>query len=140
MGGVIVVGVDQSAGAKQALRFALEEARLRQAKLRAVRSWQTGYIGVPGIEDSLPAIGPELEESRRAAEIILDATLHEVAAEASDVEIERRVDQGAPAPFLSQNLAALTCLSWAHADTAASRSCCWARSVSSALTTLSARL
>ena len=100
MGGVIVVGVDQSAGARQALRFALEEAQLRQAKLRAVHAWQTGYIGVPGIEGSLPAIGPELEEFRRAAEIILDATLQEVAAEAGDVEIERRVDQGAPAAIL----------------------------------------
>jgi nucleotide-binding universal stress UspA family protein len=47
--GVIVVGVDHSDGAKAALRFALEEARLRQATLRVVHAWQFGYI-VSGLE------------------------------------------------------------------------------------------
>ena len=36
--GVIVVGVDHSAEAKAALRFALEEARFRQARLLAVHA------------------------------------------------------------------------------------------------------
>jgi nucleotide-binding universal stress UspA family protein len=35
---MIVVGVDHSAGAKEALRFALEEAKLRRATLRAVHA------------------------------------------------------------------------------------------------------
>ena len=39
-GGLIVVGVDTSEGAKAALRFAVEEARLRQAKLRVIQTWQ----------------------------------------------------------------------------------------------------
>ena len=58
---VIVVGVDQSEGARAALRFALEEARLRQAKLRVVHAWQFGYIGATGLEGSLPAVGGDLE-------------------------------------------------------------------------------
>jgi len=37
---VIVVGVDHSEQAKKALRFALEEAKLRNAKLRVSR-WRT---------------------------------------------------------------------------------------------------
>jgi hypothetical protein len=37
---MIVVGVDNSAGAKETLRFALEEARLRDTTLRAVHSWR----------------------------------------------------------------------------------------------------
>jgi nucleotide-binding universal stress UspA family protein len=97
---VIVVGVDHSAGSREALRFALEEARLRQAKLRVVHAWQFGYIGAPGIEGSLPAIGSEVGEARSVAETALDATLQDVAADTSDVEIERRVDQGAPAAVL----------------------------------------
>ena len=95
---VIVVGVDQSEGAKAALRFALEEARLRQAKLRVVHAWQFGYIGAPGFEGSLPAVGGDLAEFHEAAEAALDETLRGVVADG--VAIERRVDQGAAAPAL----------------------------------------
>jgi nucleotide-binding universal stress UspA family protein len=98
--GLIVVGVDHSAGAKAALRFALEEARLRRTTLRVVHAWQFGYIGAPGIEGTLPTVGGDLEEIRRGAEAALDRTLREVAADAADVEIERRVDQGAAAAVL----------------------------------------
>jgi hypothetical protein len=35
-------------GAKAALAFAHEEARLRDATLRAVHAWQFGYIGYTG--------------------------------------------------------------------------------------------
>jgi nucleotide-binding universal stress UspA family protein len=100
--GVIVVGVDQSEGAKAALRFALEEARLRQAKLRVVHTWQFGYIGAPGFEGSLPTVGGDLAEFHEAAEAALDETLRGVVADADadGVAIERRVDQGAAAPVL----------------------------------------
>jgi nucleotide-binding universal stress UspA family protein len=97
---VIVVGVDQSEGAKAALRFALEEARLRQAKLRVVHAWQFGYIGAPGFEGSLPAVGGDLAEFHEAAEATLDETLRGVGADADGVAIERRVDQGAAAAVL----------------------------------------
>ena len=36
---VVVVGVDGSPGSIAALRFALEEARLRQGTLRIVNAW-----------------------------------------------------------------------------------------------------
>jgi nucleotide-binding universal stress UspA family protein len=98
--GAIVVGVDHSAGAKAALRFALEEARLRQATLRVVHAWQSGYIGATGLEGLLPAAGGELEDFRQGAAAALDETLKEVAADADSVTIERRVDQGAPAAVL----------------------------------------
>src|SRR2546422_11058622 len=98
--GVIVVGVDHSEGAKAALRFALEEARLRQATLRVVHAWQFGYIGATGLEGTLPAMGGELEDFHRGAEAALDETLREVGAEADGVAIERRVDQGAAAAVL----------------------------------------
>ena len=41
----VVVGVDGSAGAKEALRWALAEARLRRSPVRAVHVWMFGYIG-----------------------------------------------------------------------------------------------
>ena len=98
--GVIVVGVDHSNGAKAALRFALEEARLRQATLRVVHAWQFGYIGATGLEGTLPAVGGELEDFRQAAAAALDETLREVDAETDGVAVERRVDQGAAAAVL----------------------------------------
>ena len=98
--GLIVVGVDHSEGAKAALRFALEEARLRQATLRVVHAWQFGYIGATGLEGALPAVGGELEEFREGAAAALEETLRDVGADKDGVAIERRVDQGAAAAVL----------------------------------------
>jgi len=98
--GVIVVGVDHSAGAKAALRFALEEARLRQSTLRVVHAYQFGYVGATGLEGSVPALGGELDDFRQAAAAALDETMREVGAETDGVTIERRVDQGAAAAVL----------------------------------------
>jgi nucleotide-binding universal stress UspA family protein len=97
---MIVVGVDDSAEARHALRFALEEARLRQVPLRAVHTWQFGYIGARGVEGSLPVIGGEVDELRGAAEAALDSTLRDAIPDADDVHIERRVVEGAPAAIL----------------------------------------
>jgi nucleotide-binding universal stress UspA family protein len=97
---VIVVGVDHSAGAKAALRFALEDARLRQATLRVVHAWQFGYIGATGLEGFLPAAGGELEDFRQSAEAALDETLRDVGVDEDGVAIERRVDQGTAAAVL----------------------------------------
>src|SRR5687767_1734115 len=98
--GVIVVGVDHSTQAKAALRFALEEARLRQATLRVVLAWQFGYIGASGLERLLPAAGGEVDDFRQGAAVALDETLREVVADADSVTIEPRIDQGSPAAVL----------------------------------------
>jgi nucleotide-binding universal stress UspA family protein len=98
--GVIIVGVDRSAGAEEALRFAFEEAQLRGATLRAVHAWQFGYIGAPSLEGAVPVLGAELDEYRSAAEAILDAMVREAITETGDVEIERRVVEGAAAAVL----------------------------------------
>ena len=97
---VIVVGVDQSAGAKEALRFAYEEAALRQAKLRAVHAWQFGHIGVTGLEGGLPVVGGDLRDFQDAAAAALDQTLSEAIPEHGDVDVERRVVEGTPAAVL----------------------------------------
>ena len=94
---MIVVGIDHSDGAKAALRFALEEARLRRAKLRAVHAWKFDYLEAPGLMRTLPP--GEYETLHSAAEAALDATFKEVG-NAEGVEVERRVVQGAPAGVL----------------------------------------
>jgi nucleotide-binding universal stress UspA family protein len=97
---VIVVGVDHSEGAKAALRFALEEAKLRQATLRVVHAWQYAYIGATGFEGSYPAVGGDIKELRDAAERDLGATLQEAIPETCAVEVERRVVEDRPAAAL----------------------------------------
>jgi nucleotide-binding universal stress UspA family protein len=98
---VIVVGVDNSAGAKEALRFALEEARLRDATLRAVHSWRYGYIGGSGLEADPVLVGAGLGDAREAAEAELDATMAEVVGDkVLEVQIERRVVEGRAAQVL----------------------------------------
>jgi nucleotide-binding universal stress UspA family protein len=98
--GVIVVGVDHSAGARSALRFALEEARLRQATLRVIHAWQFEYAGATGFQGLFPGPVVEFEDLRQGAEAALDVTLKEVAADAGGVTIEHRVEHGPPAGVL----------------------------------------
>jgi len=97
---VIVVGVDHSEGAKAALRFALEEATVRKAKLRVVHAWQYAYIGATGFEGSYPALGGDIKELRDVAENDLDATPQEAIPETGTIEIERRVVEDRPAAAL----------------------------------------
>jgi nucleotide-binding universal stress UspA family protein len=104
----VVVGVDGSAGAKEALRWAFAEARLRRSPLVAVHAWMFGYIGGSvegypywgGSLGSYTSIGVDLSDLHRAAEDLLERALAGVAGEAGDVEIERRVVQGAAAEVL----------------------------------------
>ena len=57
--GIVVVGVDGSAGARAAMRWAIAESRLRQARLRAVHAWVPeclagGYASMGGVTASWP--------------------------------------------------------------------------------------
>ena len=92
----VVVGVDGSNGAQDALRFAVEEARLRGAVVRAVMAWNPDTLAYSGGAWG-PMVDPTaLEESTRAA---LDAAVDEVEADGSAV-IERVVATGQPARVL----------------------------------------
>ena len=96
---VIVVGVDHSPGAKEALRFAAEEARLRGATIHAVHAWQYGYIGYVGPEGNVPLVGADIEQLRAAAEAALEASVREALPD-TDVEIKLQAIQGTPAGVL----------------------------------------
>lgn len=94
---LIVVGADDSEGARAALAFAHEEARLRDATLRVVHAWQfgyDGYIDYTGFGGVAPAVGGDVSELRDAAAAALDATVREVLPNPGDVKIEQRVIDG----------------------------------------------
>jgi nucleotide-binding universal stress UspA family protein len=96
---IIVVGVDHSPGAKAALEFAHEEARLRGATIHAVHAWQYGYIGTIGPEGRLPPVGADIGEVHNAAVAALEGSVREALPE-PDVEIELQAIQGVPAAVL----------------------------------------
>jgi nucleotide-binding universal stress UspA family protein len=105
---VVVVGVDGSAGAREALRWALGEGRLRNWPVRAVHAWTFGYIGGSvegypywgGSLGSYTSLGVALSDLHRAAQDLLERALADIGDETEGVEIERQVVQGAAAEVL----------------------------------------
>jgi len=93
----IVVGVDGSASADEALRFAALEAKLRGARLRMVTVWHLsvavyGAMG-PAVVDS----GERYEEE--ANRVLYDAS-ERLAEELVGIEVERVVREGRAASSL----------------------------------------
>ena len=109
--GVIVVGVDGSRGAKDALRFALQEARRRQATLRAVHAWRFGYIGVTGIEGFSPLYGADLGELRHNAEVFSMPPWTRLSPMGTASSWRAWLSRARPRGCWSTNLAAPTCSS-----------------------------
>jgi nucleotide-binding universal stress UspA family protein len=87
----IVVGVDGSRHAELALRWALDEARRRGARLQVVHSWQYPVVPVTGF--SAPVI--EIEGIEEAARATLDGCVD--AEDTSGIEVERILVMGPPA-------------------------------------------
>lgn len=104
----VVVGVDGSAGSREALCWALREGRLRKSPVRVVHAWMFGYsggsvIGYPywgGSLFSYSSVGLDLSDLQRAAEDLLERAVAELGDEATGVEIECEVVQGAAAEVL----------------------------------------
>jgi nucleotide-binding universal stress UspA family protein len=104
----VVVGVDGSAVAKEALRWALTEARLRHWPLRVVHAWMFGYIGGSvegypywgGSLGSYTSLGVDLGDLHRAAEDLLERAIADAGDQTEGVEIERQVVEGPAAEVL----------------------------------------
>ena len=88
----VVVGIDHSAEAEAALQFALEEARLRRAKLVVVHAI--------GPFSSYPSLAVDVGSVHRAARELVENVTSEIDGDAGDVEIERRLVKGAPSHVL----------------------------------------
>jgi nucleotide-binding universal stress UspA family protein len=91
----VVVGVDGSSGSARALRFALDEARMRGVTLHVVSAWAvpalaySGGTGVAGLPAALEAGAGE------AIEHVLGPL-----EQGQEVAIERHVVEGPAAPVL----------------------------------------
>jgi nucleotide-binding universal stress UspA family protein len=97
-GQVITVGVDGSKSSLDALRFGLEEARLRKGTVRAVTAWQVDTLnaGYGGI-----LLQEENSAHEKVATELQDKAIDIVLRETDDAPlIERRVVRGHPGQAL----------------------------------------
>jgi nucleotide-binding universal stress UspA family protein len=104
MPGTIVVGVDGSEASHEALRFAVAEARLRDARVVAVHVWAfipPTPIGDPGMMPMPAGDYPgQLEAERAAAEAELEGALAAAFPEGTPGEVEARLAEGDAAEAL----------------------------------------
>jgi nucleotide-binding universal stress UspA family protein len=80
----VVVGIDGSPASCAALRFAAEEARMRDALLRIVCAWEppaSGYLG-----EAFTPTPDAFVEAERRADAVLRAALEGLGGEPLDVE------------------------------------------------------
>jgi nucleotide-binding universal stress UspA family protein len=90
----IVVGIDGSDSSSDALYWALRQARVTGARVRAVMSWQIPmsiYLTPTYTED----------DYRRDAENLMDTILKEAAAEFGDIPIDKDLVGGRAGPALA---------------------------------------
>jgi nucleotide-binding universal stress UspA family protein len=92
----IVAGVDGSSCAQEALRFAVEEARLRGATLRVVTAWQ-----VPAMAYSGGFVAPfDRREFEQIAEAVGEKALAAVRPQSAGLDVQRVAHEGQPAHVL----------------------------------------
>jgi len=105
MAGRIVVGVDGSDGSIDALRWAVEEARLRGATVEAVHSWHYPYAAYTEITGMAAGVISR-EDLEAVAQEVLKRSLDRVGADASaGVEIRPVLVQGPAAATLLEQAA-----------------------------------
>ena len=93
----VIVGVDGSEGSIRALRFAVEEARIRGAELLAVNAWHIP----PAVYDSGWAPAPiDLDEFRKLAQKALEASLVDAGITNAGVAVTPVLREGQPADIL----------------------------------------
>jgi nucleotide-binding universal stress UspA family protein len=104
MGGVVVVGADGSDHGREALRFALSEASLRDARVMAVRAWSIPPLTTSGV-GMIPAYEIVRDGLAEAAEAELAETVEEASSEDVHVEVQLEVVQGDAAGALVERAA-----------------------------------
>ena len=97
--GTYVVGVDGSKGSVEALRYAIEEARVHDATVKAVNAWHTPAILYESGWAPLPV---DYEAYPKQAQEVLDRCLEEVGAAESGVEVTTVVHQGQAADVICE--------------------------------------
>lgn len=99
MSGEIVVGADGSERADRALRWAVQEAKLRDARLRIVTAWHVPLAVYARPASAPPASASLQDEVRQAAEAVAASAAAEARKEGG-VAVETAVVEGDAADVL----------------------------------------
>jgi nucleotide-binding universal stress UspA family protein len=99
---VVVVGVDGSEGAIEALRFAVEEARIRGVGVKAVSAW---HVPPAAYEAGWATVPLDLDEYRKLAQKSLDQSLADSGIDRAGVEITSVFREGQAADVLCDEAA-----------------------------------
>ena len=94
----IVVGVDGSACATEALRWAIAEARLRGARVVALNAWSVPHVSTAS--EAARLIAQDFAPIRDAANELLDAQVDDALGGAQDVTVDTVAVEGPAAPAL----------------------------------------
>src|SRR3954452_18276127 len=99
MAGRIVVGVDGSEGSVKALRWALEEAKLRGDSVDVLHSWHYPYAAYTEITGMAAGVVSR-EDLEKVAQDVLNLSLERADALVSGVEVNPMLVQGGAAATL----------------------------------------
>lgn len=95
-GAPVVVGVDGSGEAQEAVGFAMAEAQRHGCGLHAVMAWDELWIGAPELQTPVPTTAELQEDAVR----MVSETLAGWSAVYPDVKVTRVVERGHPGPVL----------------------------------------
>jgi len=93
----IVVGVDGSPGSVRALKFALDEARVRGDDVTAVAAW---HLPAAVYESAWAPVAVDPQDFEKVAQAALDRSLDEAGAAETGVSVTRLVREGQAADVL----------------------------------------
>lgn len=103
----IVVGVDGSSASIEALRWAVQQAKLTDAGLEVISAWERPALSAMAPPLGAPPIagaGFNDGEMERAAsdnaQRMLDAAMSQAGVEAAGIRVNAQVTEGHPAPIL----------------------------------------
>jgi nucleotide-binding universal stress UspA family protein len=95
----IVVGIDGSEASRKALRWAVHEAKVREAALLVVHTWPAPHVAL-GPNPRMGPLPDVHEAERRIADDLVERELEATGARAARIEIDREVVEGSPARTL----------------------------------------
>jgi nucleotide-binding universal stress UspA family protein len=98
----IVVGVDESPESKDALRWGIEEGRLRRVPVVALHAWFVPPLPPPvDVAPVVPPIDPSVvADLSKAAERLVERVVDEVVGESTDIYVRPLAVEGPPATVL----------------------------------------
>lgn len=98
----IVVGCDGSEGSREALRWAVGEAKLRGATLEIVYAWQQTLPMWAGFSAMGATVVPpvSVEDLRTFAQSVLDAAIAPFASDLEGLEVHAHLVEGHPADVI----------------------------------------